>query len=230
MSFWGNLKHWAIAEAVADVGAVPFTLAVDYTMPWFMNGIQAVAEPVLGPAFRWSSARYAKDWAHEHGIAPDAPEVKQKQDEMYQHEVSHLPHAFVWTGAAAAGNLIFQKKALGVTSPWSHLAAGKLAGSAGTLLTVLSLRTLAPKTVDRIDEWNTRHIAEPLTRRVSGLIGIDADTVDKVLEESRHLHGAPEKKKEHHHARHERHAPDTRVKADRRGHIPPEEKEHRKIA
>ena len=185
VSFWGNLKHWAIAEAVADVGAVPFTLALDYTAPGVMRGIQTVAEPILGPVFQWSSARYAKQWAYERGLAPDAPEVIARKNEMYHHEVEHLPHAFVWTGAAAAGNLIFQKKVLGVGSPWGHLAAGKLAGSAGTLLTVLSLRTLAPSTVDRIDEWNARNIANPLTRKISGLLGIDAATVEKVLAEEK---------------------------------------------
>lgn len=183
-SAFGNLKEWIVGEAVGDVGAVPATLAMQYVAPSVMNGIRTLTEPVLGGLFWWASGRNARHWGYEHGFEPNSPEVQARREEIYEHEVSHLPHAFLWTGFAAAGNVMTQK----LMTPHryvSDMIKGKAAGSIGTLVTVLALRTLAPKTVEKIDRFNSDNIAEPLTRRIGSWFGIDNETVSRVLERER---------------------------------------------
>lgn len=186
-SFWGGLHHWVIGEAIGDIGAVPITLAMQHYTPWAMKGIQATAEPFLGPLFHWSAERYAKQWAYEQGMADDAPEVRARAAELYTHEVEHLPHAFVWTGAAAALNVVSQKYITRSKATVDSMVLGKLAGSAGTLITVLGLRSVFPHKVEQLDEWNTENIAEPATRWISKRLGIDDDVVSRVLEEEHEM-------------------------------------------
>ncbi len=180
----GNLMHWVIGEAVGDISAVPFTLGLQYYAPGFMKGIQTVTEPVLGPVFRWSANRYGRRWAREQGFDEDSPEAKARADQIYHHEVEHLPHAFMWTGSAAGLNIATQRL-VGNRPPIMHQAAGKAAGSVGTLITVLALRSFFPRSVQELDEKNAKYIAEPLTRWVSRQLGIDDETIEKVLQEER---------------------------------------------
>lgn len=158
---------------------------MQYYTPGIMQGIQNASEPILGGAFRWSADRYARKWGREHGYADDSAEVKARADELCQHEVTHLPHAFVWTGSAAGLNILTQKFITKNPGKTSHLIYGKALGSIGTLALVLGLRTLAPAKIQQLDEWNTKNLAEPITRRVSRWLGIDDATVDRVLDKER---------------------------------------------
>lgn len=187
-SFWGGLHHWVIGEAIGDIGAVPVTLAMQHYTPWAMKGIQNVTEPVLGPLFQWSANRYARKWAYEQGMDDHAPEAREKAAEMYQHEVEHLPHAFVWTGAAAGLNVFSQKYITRSKATIDSMVLGKSLGSIGTLITVLGLRSMFPRKVEELDEWNTKNIAEPATRWVTRKLGIDDEVVERVLEEEKQMH------------------------------------------
>lgn len=186
-SFFHGFHHWVVGEAIGDIGAIPTTLALQHYAPWAMDGIQTVTEPFLGPLFKWSSERYARQWAYEQGLPDNAPEVRARQQELYKHEVEHLPHAFVWTGAAAGLNIASQKYITRSKATIDSIALGKLSGSVGTLITVLGLRSILPHKVEQIDEWNAKNIAEPATRWVSKRFGISEDTVDKVLDEEREV-------------------------------------------
>lgn len=183
-SFGKNLTHWVIGEAVGDIGAVPLTLAMQHYTPGIMRGIQNVTEPLLSKPFHWSADRYSRKWAYENGFDANSPEARARAQELYTHEVDHLPHAFVWTGSAAGLNILTQK-AIGSKGATSHLIAGKALGSIGTLGLVLLFRSLAPGKVQQLDDWNTKNIAEPLTRRISGWFGVDSATVDRVFDRER---------------------------------------------
>lgn len=223
----GNLKHWIIGEAVGDVGAVPFTVGLQYVAPGFMRGIQSVSEPVLGSLFNWSANHAAHEWAEKHGLQDDDPAVRERANELYQHEVEHLPHAFVWTGSAAGINILTQKIA-GNKAPTWHMALGKLNGSLMTLAMVLGFRAFAPESAQRLDRFNSRHVAEPTTRWVSRLLGIDDKTVERVLEREREFDdGHQIKEKLRHRERHrehrhdEAHEPAPQVRAETAEALPP---------
>ena len=178
----GNFWHWLIGEGAGDLGAVPLTVAMDYAAPGLMRGIQTVSEPVLGPAFRWSSERHANKWAYEHGFESQSPEAKARAKELYDFEVEHLPQAFMWTASSSVMNLAVQRLA-GNTGYWRSMIAGKLNASLWPLITTLSIRSLAPNTAQRIDSFNTNYIAEPVTKRLSKLVGVDYESVQEALDE-----------------------------------------------
>ena len=171
---------WA-GEFIGDFGAVPLTVGLQYVAPGFMKGIQNVSEPVLGPLFRWSSNHWAQEWGEKHGFANDSNEVRARAEEMYRHEVEHLPHAFVWTATSVGLNVAAQKALGSKDKAWLTLV-GKTGGSLATLGWVLGFRAFLPQTAQRVDAWNTKHIAEPTTRYFSRLLGVDSETVDRVLE------------------------------------------------
>lgn len=224
--FWKEygktIAEWGVGEAVGDIGAVPITVGMQYVAPGFMRGIQTVSEPVLGPAFRWSANMHARNWGRQNGIALNSDEVKEYADEVYEHEVTHLPHAFVWTGTAAIGNVATQK----ILFPKKYipsLVVGKAAGSFATLVTVLGFRTLAPGQAQKLDKWNTENIAEPATRKISRWLGIDEEVVERVLEEEReHLDGHQLIKHRHHDHHHE-HDDDHHHDHDHKSHKKPKQ-------
>ncbi len=178
----GNFWHWLIGEGAGDLGAVPLTVAMDYAAPGLMRGIQTVSEPVLGPAFRWSSERHANKWAYEHGFESQSPEAKARAKELYDFEVEHLPQAFMWTASSSVMNLAVQRLA-GNTGYWRSMIAGKLNASLWPLITTLTIRSLAPNTAQRIDAFNTNYIAEPVTKRLSKLVGVDYESVKQAMDE-----------------------------------------------
>ena len=162
-----NLKHWWIGELAGDFGAVPVTIAVQRFVPGFMNAIRTLAEPFAAPLFKIGARRSTRIWAEENHIASDTAEYKAHEKEVFEHEMSHLPQAFMWTASSTVLNLAAQRLS-GNKGELSHLIAGKLAGSITSASLVLGFRGIAPHQAYRLDRFTSEHIFEPVTRAVTG--------------------------------------------------------------
>ena len=95
--FWNTSKRWLAAEAVGDIGAVPFTIALQRLTPGFMEKVRGVIEPVIGGAFRTNTQRAAENWGSSHGFNADSKEVKDRSHEIYEYEMKHIPQMAIWT-------------------------------------------------------------------------------------------------------------------------------------
>ncbi len=175
----GHLKHWVIGEVVGDFGAVPVTIAFQRFAPGLMDNIRKVVEPVLGPAFRVGAKLSANQWAGQQNLSTSSKECKDKQQEIYEHEVRHLPQALIWTASSIAINLTTQRL-LGNHAPLWQLAAGKAAGASISAGLVVSGRAMMPRTARNWDQATSKHIFLPLTKIMSPLAGISTQDVDRM--------------------------------------------------
>jgi hypothetical protein len=144
--FW----HWFVGEALGDLAAVPVTVGVNHAAPNLARGIQAVSEPFMGPIFRLSADRQARKWGYDHGFDARSVEVQARAREIYDHEVDHLPHAFVWTAFSSIFNISFQRLLGNNKDPIWVLAASKVPASMMPLGVTLALRAAAPQTIQKL--------------------------------------------------------------------------------
>lgn len=182
-----GFKEWAIGEAVGDIGAVPFTLAVQHFAPGVMTGIQRGLEPVIGGIMHRRAEKAARHWADRNGINRDAEEVVNRAQELYHYEMRHLPQMALWTLSSVAinyGVMKFRNPALEIGA----FAKGKAAGAAITATLVLGARTLSPEKAHAWDETMGRRVVVPVTKTVGRLFGVDSDTIEK--QARHHEHGS----------------------------------------
>lgn len=184
----GNLKHWWIGEVVGDFGAVPVTIAAQRYFPGFMNGLRKMMEPMLGGFFRKGAERSSKKWAQAQGVSADSQEFKDHVEAVYQHEVSHLPQALMWTTSSIAINLCTQR-AIGNKGPFWQLAAGKAVGASISAGLVVGGRGLAPGAAEKWDNFTSEKLFLPATKAVGSLFGVRKEDIDRMAEEQKELKG-----------------------------------------
>jgi hypothetical protein len=182
----GNSKlgHWWLGEIAGDFGAVPVTIAVQRYASPVMDGLRKVLETVAGPILRRSAMRSAHREASAFGAQPDAQAVAARAEELYAHEIYHLPQAAVWTASSVMLNVGTQKLA-GNTAPLWHIASGKLVGTGVSSLLTLTARTLAPATAQKWDRFSSEHVYLPVSKKVAAAFGVDKHTVERVAEKER---------------------------------------------
>jgi hypothetical protein len=176
-----NLWRWYAGELIGDFGAIPITIAAQHYAPSFMNGVRHVIEPVLGPVFAMGAKWSARSWAKQNGFATDSKECREKQEQIYAHEVSHLPQALLWTASSITLNLCTQKL-LGNKAPLWQMGGAKALGATLNTALVVSGRAMAPQTARRWDRFTTRHVFLPATKTVGKIFGIDETTIDRMAE------------------------------------------------
>jgi hypothetical protein len=181
-----HLTHWWLGEVIGDFGAVPVTIAFQRYAPGFMNGIRNVLEPVLGPIFKFGANLSARSWATKQGLSSESEACKKKADEIYEHEVRHLPQALLWTASSIAINLSTQKL-LGNTAPLWQLAAGKAAGASISAGLVVSGRALMPQTARNWDGWTSKNVFLPMTKMLGSFAGITESDVERMAEKQAKL-------------------------------------------
>lgn len=161
-----HLKHWWIGELAGDFGAVPLTIGISYWMPGAMNGVRHVVEPILSRFFHAGSRRAARQWAQDNGVS-DNTVIDQKEQTIYEREMSHIPQAVVWTATSTALNISTQRLC-GNNAPLSHLLTGKLVGSATSAALVVGFRGFFPHQAHRWDQYTTKRLFEPIAHAVHG--------------------------------------------------------------
>ncbi len=179
----GNALAWWIGEAIGDVGAVPVTILMQRMFPGFMQGIQRGLEPPLSGLFRRASHKQAMAWGVENGLDATDPRVKQKENELYQYEVDHLPQAFMWTASSIAMNLASQKLWFNKEASLPVLLVGKGLGTAITATMLVSARGFFPKQMHSADTWVSKHIISPVAQGIGSVFGMDSRTLKTPMQQ-----------------------------------------------
>lgn len=170
---------WVLGELTGDFGAVPVTIAFQRFTPGLMSAMRNVMEPFAGPAFKFGANYSARSWANKNDIDPSSDVVKDKANDIYEHEMRHLPQAFVWTAASTAINIAVQRQ-LGNDGPLWHMLAGKLNGVAISTGAVVGGRAIMPQTARKWDQWTSNNIFLPVTKMVGKVAGINEEDVDRM--------------------------------------------------
>ncbi len=182
-SLWENTKHWVMGEIIGDVGAVPLTIWMQRSFPGFMQTMRRTLEPLAGGAFHNGAKRDAKKWAIDQGYAPDSPEAKAKEAQLYEHEMSHLPQAVVWNAFSIPINLGSQwlfAPAHNKPHPF-NLIVGKTFGAVISNTALLGGRAVAPEAFNEWDRWSSRTILQPTMNMTGRILGLDQKTTDEVM-------------------------------------------------
>jgi hypothetical protein len=176
--FWHTTTKWLLAEAIGDLGAVPVTVFMQRKFPGFMNHLRHGIEWGMGRMFRYTTGQSAKHWGEKHGYAPDSQEVKDRQHELYEYELSHMPQMAVWTVASVALNYgamrVIERNYAHPTS-LRKFAEVKGAGALMTAGLVLGARAFTPGGAHRWDQFMGKHVILPVGR----LWGIRKEDVER---------------------------------------------------
>lgn len=181
-AFWDSTKHWTVGEMAGDLGAIAPALALQQFAPGAMKGLRNALEPVMGPLFRKSAERAAKQQASAFGLEIDSKAVQLRANELYEHEMSHLPLAFVWTPISAAINLIVQKKFLHDSHSWGELLTTKAITATLATGTVFGVRSLFPTQIHSFETGVNQRVISPVMQTVGQWVGMDRYTIKKALE------------------------------------------------
>lgn len=172
-----QLPNAYAAEFIGDFGSIPVTIAAQRLFPSSMNWIRKAAEPIFKRIFLSSAERSAKNWAEERGYKISSEEYKQKVHKIYEYEMSHLPQAFVWTVSTVGLNVVAQR-AMGNKAPIHHITAGKVGGSAISVVLTLGGRTMFPRKAEKLDKWTSQNIILPLEDKVYDTLGVKHDELE----------------------------------------------------
>lgn len=178
---YGSLGHSLIGEIAGDFGSVPIAIMAQRLAPDTMAQIRNLAEPFAGPAFHASAEKSAMRWALKHGIAYNSEAYQQRVEEIYEHEMDHLPQAMVWTLASIGLNTMAQRMTGNTHSPVT-IATGKALGSLITTGLVIGTRAAAPQKAREWDKFTSNNIFKPTTKFIGKMFGISSDVVDKVVD------------------------------------------------
>lgn len=173
--------RWMASEFIADVACVPLTVAVQHYTPEVMHSIQKMLEPIVGPALKWRTNKEAERWGKQQGYGKDTEETKAYAEELYRHEIEHLPQAVVWTTASTLGNGVMNK-ALGSSADFKTLVTGKLIGVANSGGLVIGARYLSPSLAQKWDEKAAEHVYLPITKKIGKIFGIREEDVDRMAQ------------------------------------------------
>lgn len=180
----GYLKpaaRWLAAEWAGDwLGVIP-TVAMQRFAPGVMEQIGRGLTYVMGPIFRYGANRSAANWALEQGISPEGEAAKLRAQEIYRHEMKHLPQAAVWTVSSTALCLA-GLRLLGDTNTLAVNAASKLTGASVSIVGVLGTRAMFPQTARSWDSFTSRNLYLPLTKVFGSTIGVDSKDVDQMAD------------------------------------------------
>lgn len=182
--FWQEAGHWFQGEVYGDVGGVIPTILIQRFAPSFMQDIRNTLEPMLGWAFKWGAEGSAKQWGKRQFLDDSSAEVQNKQKEIYEHEMQHLPQAFVWNVFAFPVGMIGQrvemfKHGMGDKAGWGRIGKQKLIGAAISNGLLLGGRALWPSAFGGWDSFNSKNIIAPTTRVVGGLLGLDKEAIER---------------------------------------------------
>lgn len=183
-AFWDSTKHWIVGEMAGDFGAILPTVAIQHYAPGFMGMLRKGLEPVFGPVFRRSANRAARQQATAFGMQADEATIKARADDIYEHEMAHLPLAFVWTPISAAINIAVQKNVMGSDHSWGNLITSKAATASLATGTVFAVRSLAPTQVQKFETGMNDKIITPAMQRVGKLVGMDEERIRDALDNS----------------------------------------------
>ncbi len=187
------------AEVVGDfAGVIPTVLMQRYT-PWAMDGIRPVLRTTLGPIFHWGAERSTNQWAKQHGIAQGSDEYKEHLNDIYEHEMHHLPQAAWWTAWSSVFNIGLQQpfyEYMATPQIRQEFPLGtlhrrimtKIGGASLSIGLVLGTRAIFPETAHHFTNWTEDHMVTPLTKIVTRGMGIDDKIVDEAIAEKRHYH------------------------------------------
>ena len=176
-TFAHEAGHYLKGEIIGDVVAVPLTIGVQRLFPNFMNGLRNLLEPLVGWAFRGGANRTARNWAQSQGLAADAPEVKSYAEEMYQHEMSHLPQAVVWNMFAYPIGAVVQKKT-GHNRSYPEILKSKAVGAVVSNGLLIGGRMMAPGLAQKWDAAMGERVLLPVGKKVGKLFGVDEKTME----------------------------------------------------
>ncbi len=182
---WASLKHWAIGEAIGDLGAVPITIAAQRYAPGMMSSIGHSIEHVVGNDYRSSAKKASRKWAEKQGIDFDDERVKERENDIYNHEIDHFGQVGVWTASSVGLNIGSQKLLTGNKLPMKTMLLYKTLGAAQTAGILMAGRAQLPEQFHNFDRWTTKNIYLPTTK----LIGLDSDAVENVIQKHEDLHG-----------------------------------------
>ena len=181
--------QWLGAEAIGDLGAVPFTIFVQRHAPGFMHHVRTGMEWVFGKGFHKTTTHSAELWGKKQGLAPDSQQVKDRQHELYEYEISHLPQMAVWTVSSIALNF-GAMHALHAMNPrrFEHMSLKQFGlvkglGATMTMGVVLGLRGVTPGGAHWWDKTMGKHVVMPLAKLV-GIRGEDVEHFQKTREDA----------------------------------------------
>ena len=183
-AFWDRSKHWIKGEMAGDFGAILPTLAIQHYAPWLMDGLRKGLEPVFGPVFRRSCHRAAKQQAAAFGVKANQEVINARANALYEHEMAHLPLAFIWTPLSATINVTLQKMVLQDRLSWGNLILSKAVASVMSAGTVFSVRSLAPTHVQKFEAGLNTNVLTPAAQWAGKLAGMDKETIRHALDNS----------------------------------------------
>ncbi len=177
-AFAHTAGHYLKGEVIGDVAAVPLTIGVQRFFPEFMHGIRKLTEPLFGWAFRAGANRTARHWGQEQGLTTTAPEVKAHAEEIYQHEISHLPQAVMWNMFAYPIGAVMQKQ-LGHGSSYPQIFKSKLVGALVSNSILIGGRMIAPGAAQKWDQTMGENVLIPVSKKVGRVFGVDDETMER---------------------------------------------------
>ena len=178
---WQNI----VAELTGDFVAVPVTVAVQRFLPGVMDGIRYVAEPVMGDLFRQGAKAATKKQMLDATLAGYPLSKDAYQDHvrsLYHYEVQHLPQGLLWTGVAALLNVKIMKNVLKVPDAERILWEGKAKGAAISAGALFAFRGVATEQANHWDNWSTKHVFMPATKKIGHLFGIKEEDVQRLAD------------------------------------------------
>lgn len=182
----GGLNYTFAGELAGDFASVPVTIAFQRYAPGVMQKLEKTLEKVAGGMFRKTALHTARKEAQAFGGSVEAKAVEARAEELYQHEVKHLPLAAIWTASSIALNIGTQKL-LGNAAPLTHIAAGKGAGILFSSGLTVGLRALVPGKAQAWDRFSSEKLYLPATKKIGKLFGISGEHVDRMAEKQEKL-------------------------------------------
>ena len=179
-----HLGHWWLGELAGDFGSVPVTIAIQRHAPGLMGGIRNGLQTVAGGVFRKAAERSARRQATAFGMEADEETINARAEELYRHEMDHLPQAAVWTASSVILNVGIQKLT-GNSAPLWQLGVSKLAGVGLSSGLTVGLRAFAPTTAQKWDRFSSEKLYLPATKKIGKLFGVEESTVDRMAEKER---------------------------------------------
>lgn len=176
----GSWWHSIGGEIAGDFGSVPIAIAFQRFTPGLMAGLRNFSESLVGDIFHRSAEQSAARWAFKRGIAYNSKAYHQRMEEIYQHEMGHLPQAIIWTLSSIGLNTATQRLTGNTHSP-VIIAGSKAVGSLITTGIVIGARVIAPRAAREWDKYTSKNLFLPATKYMANLFGIKNEVVDKVV-------------------------------------------------
>ena len=166
-------------EIIGDVVAVPLTVMTQRFCPGFMEALDHAVEPIAAPFFHYGAHHAALRYASKHGLDVNSKEVVDHAEATFRKEIDNLDKAIMWNVYSYPIGLVGQQL-LGHEKNWATIAKGKLLGTAISNVLLIGGRALLPDKFEKFDRLDGKYVIRPVTRTLSGLIGIDSKTVDRM--------------------------------------------------